>query len=252
MPHIVHPDLDPLLVLRAVFPAAFQPISLGLVAGSLLPRKVSVAVASALALSTIWHFVRRARRNKELVALHPMRWSVRLDHDMVVFLIGSANNSANPINPVWLKMGQAMDAMKAQLEAHPELGCLGSEDYVNMRANGSTTLMVQYWQSAEHLKAFAQNSSNSHHSPWVWLMKHARESADVGFWHETYVVKQGATEAIYINMPPFGLGIARGAVWEQATGKHTTMDGRLSKGAGDTTKEWPKAAGEALYGAPSS
>jgi len=251
MPHIVHPDVDPVLLLRAFFPAAV-PISLGLVAGSLLPRNASLAVASALALSAMWHFVRRARRNQALVALHPKRWSVRLDHDLVVFLIGSTNNSANPVNPVWLKMGEAMDAMKAELEAHPELGCLGSEDYVSMRAHGTTTMLVQYWQSAEHLKAFAQNSSNSHHSPWVWLMKHARESADVGFWHETYVVRRGETEAIYINMPPFGLGIARGAVWEQAMGRHTTMDGRLSKGAGDTAKEWPKAADEALYGTASS
>ncbi|CAM5694173.1 hypothetical protein SANTM175S_00904 [Streptomyces antimycoticus] len=30
----------------------------------------------------------------------------------------------------------------------------------------------------------------------------------VGFWHETYAVPAGAHEAVYVNMPAFGLGKA--------------------------------------------
>ena len=33
-------------------------------------------------------------------------------------------------------------------------------------------------------------------------------SARTGIWHETYLVRAGEYEAIYGNMPPFGLGQA--------------------------------------------
>ncbi len=32
--------------------------------------------------------------------------------------------------------------------------------------------------------------------------------ADVGVWHETYLVRQGNYEAVYSGMPPHGLGAA--------------------------------------------
>ncbi len=34
----------------------------------------------------------------------------------------------------------------------------------------------------------------------------------VGLWHETFVVPAGSYESVYVNMPPFGLGEARGTV----------------------------------------
>ncbi|MFI0149823.1 monooxygenase family protein [Streptomyces lydicus] len=34
----------------------------------------------------------------------------------------------------------------------------------------------------------------------------------VGFWHETFVVPAGSFESIYVNMPAYGLGEARGVV----------------------------------------
>jgi hypothetical protein len=52
----------------------------------------------------------------------------------------------------------AMDAMKRELDAHPELGCLGSEDFVSARQRGTTTLMAQYWglcAELVHLAPFA-------------------------------------------------------------------------------------------------
>jgi len=33
----------------------------------------------------------------------------------------------------------------------------------------------------------------------------------VGVWHETYEIKPGNWESIYVNMPPFGAGKAFGA-----------------------------------------
>ncbi|MFC4493955.1 monooxygenase family protein [Streptomyces ovatisporus] len=32
----------------------------------------------------------------------------------------------------------------------------------------------------------------------------------MGIWHETYAVPAGRYEAVYVNMPPYGLGSARG------------------------------------------
>jgi hypothetical protein len=40
----------------------------------------------------------------------------------------------------------------------------------------------------------------------VAFNKRIGSSGDVGFWHETYLVKAGEYETIYNAMPPHGLG----------------------------------------------
>jgi hypothetical protein len=33
-------------------------------------------------------------------------------------------------------------------------------------------------------------------------------NGDVGIWHETYLIRNGAYENVYNNMPAFGMGVA--------------------------------------------
>ena len=47
-----------------------------------------------------------------------------------------------------------------------------------------------------------------HLEPWRRFNRAIRDSGNVGIWHETYKVRAGEYEAIYGNMPVFGLAKA--------------------------------------------
>ncbi|KAI9346757.1 hypothetical protein DFJ73DRAFT_837437 [Zopfochytrium polystomum] len=88
-------------------------------------------------------------------------------------------------------------------------------------------MCVQYWRSSEHLERYAAASGSAHHGPWKWLMKLGRESPELGFWHETFVVRDGDYESISVNCPPFHLCNARTAEVVPAHRNMATMKGRL-------------------------
>lgn len=140
---------------------------------------------------------------------------------LVVLLIGMrVNRWWKPW--AWLPVAFAMGRMLRELAAAPERGLLGFESWP-----GRTTLLVQYWRSHEHLQAYAHDREQAHVPAWARYMKEAGRTGDVGVWHETYVVPEGAHESIYANMPPFGLGRASGSA--PATGRRQSAMGRLQR-----------------------
>lgn len=88
-----------------------------------------------------------------------------------------------------------------------------------------TVILVQYWESSEKLIAYAKASDEDHLPAWRAFNKAARKSRAVGIWHETYVIDQGKTENVYVNMPAFGFGKA--GHLEPATGGRKTASQRL-------------------------
>jgi hypothetical protein len=76
----------------------------------------------------------------------------------------------------------------------------------------SGLLTVQYWRSFDDLERFAKDESDPHLQVWRDYWKRVGKSDRTGIWHETYLVRAGEYEAIYGNMPPFGLGKATSAV----------------------------------------
>ena len=54
-------------------------------------------------------------------------------------------------------------------------------------------------------------------------------NGDVGIWHETYRVRPGDYENVYLNMPEFGLGKAAGVT--EALGQRAAAAGRLARSA---------------------
>ena len=68
--------------------------------------------------------------------------------------------------------------------------------------------MIQYWRSFEDLENFAKNPSDPHLEPWRRFNKAVGGDGTVGVWHETYRVEPGQHEAIYANMPEWGLAAA--------------------------------------------
>ncbi len=130
------------------------------------------------------------------------RVTAKAQSDFVVFLIGMRINKLWKIHK-WLPIAMAMPKMIDELYKNPELGFIGHEQWI-----GRTTIMVQYWQTFEHLQSYARNKTSKHLPAWAEFNKNVSNNGDVGIWHETYLSGPGCYECIYNNMPQFGLAKA--------------------------------------------
>ena len=129
------------------------------------------------------------------------RMTVVNEQELVVFLIGMRVNKVWKPQK-WVPVGIAMGRMLKELNEHPEMGFLGAETTLNF----PTTLMVQYWRSFEDLAVYAGNRNAVHLPAWREFNRQVGSNGDVGIWHETYRIPAGNYEAVYNNMPAFGLG----------------------------------------------
>lgn len=145
-----------------------------------------------------------------------------IDGDFVVLLTGMRINKFWKIWK-WLPMFISMPKMNRELAANPELGLLHYRYHVGFRE----MLVVQYWRSFEKLHAWAVDPKRAHLPAWRATNKSVGLSGDVGTWHESYVVKPGQFECLYVNMPEYGLGKAVGVV--EARGSRRTAKGRMGK-----------------------
>jgi hypothetical protein len=153
------------------------------------------------------------------------RWTAQIEGDFVVFLIGARLQATHPLRSLndlgGLRRG--MVPMLKYLTRHPEKGLLGYE------MPGIGTLVVQYWRSFEHLERFARDDKDPHLAVWRNYWKRLARSDRTGIWHETYLVRSGEYEAIYGNMPAYGLAKATDLV---PLSSDTTARHRLRKLAG--------------------
>ncbi|KAJ3219793.1 hypothetical protein HDU67_009605 [Dinochytrium kinnereticum] len=148
-------------------------------------------------------------KNVEMERVLKGRMASKIEGDFVVFHLGSRVN-ASFFTDATPAMGEALGKMRRELEnSGPEVGYLGGEDYVGNMKDGSMTLSVQYWRSVKHLHDYAQDRSKEHYSPWKMMMESCRKDPRNGIWHETFLVKDGQYEGIYVNMPATGLGNCR-------------------------------------------
>jgi hypothetical protein len=85
--------------------------------------------------------------------------------------------------------------------------------------------VIQYWRSFELLHAYASDGSLAHLPAWRDFNRKIASNGDVGIWHETYLVKDGAHESVYNNMPLWGLAAA--GVQVPAEGSRKSAKGRL-------------------------
>jgi hypothetical protein len=126
-----------------------------------------------------------------------------MNQPFVVFLIGMRVNRLRSVRK-WLPTLMAMGPMLRTLFEHPEKGFLGGQTYLSWRG----VTMVQYWRSFEDLERFARDRDDPHVEAWRRFNRTIGSDGSVGIWHETYVVAAGGYEAIYGNMPVFGLASA--------------------------------------------
>jgi hypothetical protein len=129
--------------------------------------------------------------------------TAEIEGDFVVFLIGMRINKWWKLHK-WVPVMGAMGPMLKALITRKELGLLHFSPWIGPRG----PMIVQYWRSVEQLEDFAKEASLPHRPAWKKWNKTVGDSGDVGIWHETYVVHDGSFEALYGNMPTFGLAAA--------------------------------------------
>lgn len=126
------------------------------------------------------------------------RMAAELDGDFAVLLIGMRVTKPWLLHK-WLPVLVAMPRMLKELEARPDSGFLGH--------TGLGSVIVQYWRSVDDVQRFARDPDMTHWPAWrAFNRRSARSRGDVGIWHELYRVRAGDYEAVYIGMPPYGLG----------------------------------------------
>lgn len=129
------------------------------------------------------------------------RMAAEINGDFVVFLIGARLNK-------WWQLRDMMWFSKTMPKMLKELSDLPSEEtgFLGFQQLGML-INVQYWRSFDHLEAYARSKDREHFPEWIeFNRRYKSRRGDVGIWHETYLVRDGAYEAVYSGMPPFGLG----------------------------------------------
>ena len=128
------------------------------------------------------------------------RMMAEIEGDFAVFLIGMRLNRPWRVDR-WAPLAVSMIRLLKDLRQAEEPGFMG--------AVLGLPVSVVYWRSYEELEAWALRPKGSHWRAMAAFGKSGAESrGDIGFWHETYLVRQGEYEAVYSGMPPFGLGAA--------------------------------------------
>ncbi|MFF7341414.1 DUF4188 domain-containing protein [Streptomyces sp. NPDC008163] len=146
----------------------------------------------------------------------PGRTTAAAEGDVVVLLIGMRINHFRGVHH-WLPVMLAMLRMLRELKADRARGLLG---HVLLSGSPRTYYVVQYWESKEKLYAYASSPDMFHRKAWAMLNRKEKKSRQhVGLWHETYIVPEGGYEAIYADMPAYGLAGATGSLPIEGRGR---------------------------------
>src|ERR1700685_2960795 len=145
-------------------------------------------------------------------------------------MIGARINRPWKLNVV-IPFLATMPRMLKELAAKPELGLL----HVRQHFGGTSVALVQYWQSFEHLEAYARSPEMAHQPAWRWFNSKLGSNGDIGIWHETYLIEPGHYESVYNNMPRFGLGAAGALV--DAVGARQSAHARIKAAAAAASAE---------------
>mgnify|MGYP006287008215 CR=1 FL=1 len=161
------------------------------------------------------------------MTLRPGRWAARIEGPFVVFLIGARIHRLRDVRR-WWPVFRAMPRMLAELRRSTELGLLHTSTALE---GPRSIVLTQYWRSFEQLHAYARARDAAHLPAWAEYNRALRDNPAVGIWHETFLVPEGAYEAVYGDMPARGLG--RAGTLVPAEGAARSALGRLGRSAGN-------------------
>lgn len=137
-----------------------------------------------------------------MVTINENRMAAEIDGEYVIYINGMRLNKLRAL-PRYLRAGLEAAKMFERLEADPDSGFLGYlPAYMGLRSGAA----IQYWRSLEDIRRFAHDPDDLHVPAWQWYNEEGGTDGGLGFWAELYVVKDGAFETFYRNVPPVGLG----------------------------------------------
>ena len=131
------------------------------------------------------------------------RHSARVEGDFVVFLIGFRINKPWQVHR-WVPVMWAMQPMIWELRRDPGRGLMAT--HLGWMFGGFA--YVQYWRSFEQLETYARARDAKHLPAWARFNRRLRGNDAVGVYHETYRVRGGEYEGVYVDMPRTGLANA--------------------------------------------
>jgi len=152
----------------------------------------------------------------------PKRMTVELDESRVVFLIGLRINNFWKIHQ-WLHLMFTMPKILKELRQQKVTGFITGNMWY-----GRNILMIQYWENFKSLEHYARNKSKLHMPIWTYFNLKILSSTNVGVWHETYQIDPGKFEAIYTNMPHFGLAQAGKLIEIDNAGEDSNASKRMN------------------------
>ncbi len=156
-----------------------------------------------------------------MATVFPGRYTAATDDSFVVFIIGMRVNRWWALRK-WVPTALAMGPMLRTLYTHQqEKGFLAAQTFIY----GRGVALVQYWRSFDDLERFARSKDDPHLKAWQRFNKAIGGDGSVGVFHETYKILAGDYEAVYANMPQFGLTQAFAHV--PAVGSRQTARGRI-------------------------
>ncbi len=134
--------------------------------------------------------------------VYPGPYTAAPDAPLTLFLVGMRIHKPVRIRTWWPTFA-AMSSMLRQLQSDPTLGLLAATLTYTPHP-----LLIQYWKSPDHLHRFARDPGLTHLPARRSFNRLLTDSADVGLWHESYVITPETTRTLYRNMPRMGLALA--------------------------------------------
>ncbi|KAK3998230.1 hypothetical protein QBC44DRAFT_386603, partial [Cladorrhinum sp. PSN332] len=130
---------------------------------------------------------------------------------LVVFHLGARfQHPLGPLSPGAKEFGQVFTSLNRQLlRSAKKYGCIDLSLWKGQdRASISTILGIYYFKDVEGLNKFAHDPA--HRKAWDWFNAFKASGLEggkhLGIFHETFEVKSGGWETIYVDMQPVLLG----------------------------------------------
>ncbi|MCI4066480.1 DUF4188 domain-containing protein [Micromonospora sp. R77] len=129
--------------------------------------------------------------------------TAEIEGDFAVFITGMRINRYWKIHKWYPNFRDMRKILMALFSNQEEYGALCAHHAWTKRG----PILIGYFRSVEQLEKFANDPNQPHAEVWARYFKRMKGNGDVGVWHETFVVRSGEYESVYVYMPPTGLAM---------------------------------------------
>ncbi|KAK4228623.1 hypothetical protein QBC38DRAFT_474416 [Podospora fimiseda] len=153
---------------------------------------------------------------------------------LVVFHLGARfQHPLGPLSPGAKELGDIFTSLNKELLVKAkEYGCLDVSLWNGDERDSVTTILgVYYFRDLEGLNRFAHDEM--HRKGWEWFERFKKEGNNhLGIFHETFEVRKGGWEGIYVDMQPVLLGNGSLCVREEEEGREEWVRTLVDAGKG--------------------